>query len=71
MATNTRIDFADSFLTGLTKAEKLIVEFYGEGATIAEIATALGLPEHQVLKMHLSMVARLESHLQNLTIAAN
>jgi DNA-directed RNA polymerase specialized sigma subunit len=71
MATDSQIGSVNGFLVGLTNADGLIVQLYGEGATMAEIATVLRLPESKVLQMHLSIIARLESYLQNLVIAAN
>jgi len=53
------------FLSGLTRAEKLIVVlYYYEELTMAEIAKTLELPQADVLQMHSSIIARCKSYLQ-------
>ncbi len=53
------------FLSGLTRPEKLIVVlYYYEELTMAEIAKTLELPESEVEKMRSSIIARCKSYLQ-------
>lgn len=57
-----RWDFRDKLLRGLTRAEQLIlVLYYYESLTMAEIARAIGLSESRVSQMHSSLLARLKA----------
>ena len=53
------------FLKNLTRPERLIVVlYYYDELTMAEIAKVLELPQADVLQMHSSIIARCRSYLQ-------